>query len=307
VGHVVPLPAAGSGTPKPPDLKEAVLMQVAVQSLREGNLQEALAQLRDQVRKDPSNAKHRVFLFQLFAVLGQWERALTQLNTAAELDAATLAMAQMYREALKCEVLRAEIFAGKRSPLIFGDPPEWIGLLVEALRGTAEGKHGAARELRDRALDEAPATAGSIDGRPFQWIADADPRLGPIVEAIVAGRYFWVPVQNIRQIVIEAPTDLRDLVWMPVHFTWANQGEAVGLIPTRYPGSENSEDNLVRLARKTEWVEASAGVQLGLGQRLLATDEGDFPLMDTRKIDLDPGAGTPTSPSSAENPESETG
>ncbi len=84
----------------------------AMEALRDGDLGGALDQLRDQVRKAPADARHRVFLFQLFAVLGQWDRALTQLNTAAELDASTLAMAQMYREALQCEVLRAEVFAG---------------------------------------------------------------------------------------------------------------------------------------------------------------------------------------------------
>ncbi len=262
-------------------------MQVAVQSLREGNLQEALTQLRDQVRKDPSDGKHRVFLFQLFAVLGQWDRALTQLNTAAELDASTLAMAQMYREALRCEVLRSEVFAGKRSPVIFGEPPQWIGSLVEALRCTAEGKHEAAAELRGRALEDATATSGNIDGRQFEWIADADPRLGPVVEAIVDGRYFWVPVENIRRIVIEEPADLRDVVWMPVHFTWANEGETVGLIPTRYPGSENCEDSAIQLARKTEWTEVAEDVSFGLGQRLLATDQDDSPLMDVREIQLD--------------------
>jgi type VI secretion system protein ImpE len=29
------------------------------------------------MRKEPSNAKHRVFLFQLLSVMGQWGRALT--------------------------------------------------------------------------------------------------------------------------------------------------------------------------------------------------------------------------------------
>ncbi len=66
------------------------------------------------MRKDPANAKHRIFLFQLLAVLGQWERAMNQLNVAGELDAGTLAMVQTYREALRCEVLRGEIFAGRR-------------------------------------------------------------------------------------------------------------------------------------------------------------------------------------------------
>ncbi len=44
----------------------------AEESLREGRLQDALAELQAQVRKEPANAKYRIFLFQLLAVLGQW-------------------------------------------------------------------------------------------------------------------------------------------------------------------------------------------------------------------------------------------
>lgn len=264
----------------------------ALQTLRDGNLDEAFRELQQEVRRNPADAKLRVFLFQLLAVQGEWDRALTQLNTAAELEASTLIMAQMYREAIQCEVLRAEVFDGKRSPLIFGDPPEWIGWLIESLRLTAEEKHAAANDLRLKAFEAAPATPGTVDGRRFEWIADADARLGPVVEAMIAGRYFWIPMQNIRQIKIEAPSDLRDLVWLPVQFTWSNEGQAVGIIPARYPGSEKSSDNQIRMARKTEWTEPLEGVCLGLGQRMLSTEETDLPLMDIRQIDLDaPAAG----------------
>ncbi len=258
----------------------------AEQTLREGKADQALTELQQEIRRNPADPKLRIFLFQLLAIQGQWERALVQLNTAAELDPGALAMAQMYREALRCEVLRAEVFAGKRSPLIFGEPPAWIGLLVEALRLTTQGQHAAAERLRGQAFEAADAIAGTVDGRPFEWLADADPRLGPTIECIVAGRYLWAPVQNIRRIVIEKPEDLRDLVWMPVHFTWSNGGDTVGLIPTRYPGSECSEDEAVRMARKTFWVETAPGTNLGLGQRLFATDTGDYALMDTREIVL---------------------
>src|ERR1700709_233391 len=102
--------------------------------IKQGRLAEALVALQDMVRTGPSNAKYRVFLFQLLSVMGQWGRALTQLNVAGELDADALPMVQTYREAIQCEALRADIFAGKRAPLIFGEPEDWLGLLVEALR-----------------------------------------------------------------------------------------------------------------------------------------------------------------------------
>ena len=102
------------------------------------------------------------------------------------------------------------------------------------------GEIEQAQQVRDEAFEAAPATHGVIDDQPFEWIADADARLGPMLEAIVNGRYYWVPFDRIREIRIEAPADLRDAVWTPAYFTWANGGETVGLIPTRYPGTEAS-------------------------------------------------------------------
>ena len=52
-----------------------------------------------------------MFLFQLLGVMGQWERAATQLKVAAELDPA-MPMVQTYREAIRCEWCADEVFAG---------------------------------------------------------------------------------------------------------------------------------------------------------------------------------------------------
>ncbi|MHC4583107.1 MAG: type VI secretion system accessory protein TagJ [Planctomycetota bacterium] len=259
----------------------------AEELLQAGQLTEALAVLENQIRSDPSNPKLRVFLFQLLSVLGDWERALTQLNVAAELDPMNLLMAQVCRVALNCEALRAEIFAGKRSPLVFGEPAEWIGLLVQANQMIAEGKYQASQKLRERAFDAASAVAGSIDNQRFEWISDADSRLGPILEAIIDGKYYWIPFTALHQVQIDPPADLRDVVWLPAHFTWVNGGQITGLIPTRYPDSETSKDNAILLSRKTEWIEQPFDLYLGLGQRLFATNEDEFPLLQIRQIDLD--------------------
>jgi len=106
--------------------------------------------------------KHRVFMFQLLAVMGQWDRALTQLNVAGDLDDSTLAMVQTYREALLCEGLRADVFSGKRSPVVFGKPEQWIALLLESLTLMADGQYARSQEVRNQAFDLAPATSGTI-------------------------------------------------------------------------------------------------------------------------------------------------
>src|SRR5688572_26274496 len=260
------------------------LADVAELSLKGGDPVAALAQLQEQVRARPADPKLRVFLFQLLCVLGQWERALNQLDVAANLDPEALAMAQTYRDAVQCEAVRDGVFGGKKSPLIFGQPEQWLALLIESLLLEGQGEHKRSIQLRAQAFDEAPATAGDIDGRPFAWISDADSRLGPVLEAVINGRYYWVPFARLTRIQIEAPEDLRDIVWMPAHLDFENGGEAVALIPTRYPGSERSEDGLIALARKTVWDEVGPNVHRGLGQRILATDIDDMPLMEVRSI-----------------------
>ncbi len=266
-----------------------------------GDLQNTLAELQQQVRRQPAEAKHRIFLFQLYCVLGEWQKALNQLNVLRDLDASTLPMAQTYQEAIQCEALRAQVFAGQRAPLLFGEPEPWLAWLIEALKLTAQGQHDQARALREQALEQAPATSGQLNDTAFEWLADADPRFGPVLEAIVNGRYYWIPLHNIRQLQIEPPTDLRDLVWLPAQLTWANGGESVGLIPVRYPGSESSSDDAIRLARKTDWHSVNETTQLGLGQRLFATESADHALLDTRTFIFNTAESSVTSTVSSDN------
>ena len=193
-------------------------------------------------------------------------------------------MVQMYREAIQCEVLRTEIFAGRQQPLIFGEPPPWMAWLLESLRLMAEAQYDRAVSLRDQAFELAEESSGTIDEQPFKWIADADSRLGPVLEIIVNGRYYWAPIQQIREMKVSPAEDLRDLVWLPAHFTWVNGGEVFGLIPTRYPGSETAQDTSIQLARRTEWIELAEGVLQGLGQRMLATDQDEYPLLDIHSV-----------------------
>ena len=256
--------------------------------LKAGDTAGALKALTDEVRAKPSDSKQRVFLAQLLCVLGQWERALNQLTVAAELDALAVPMKQVYGEAVRCEGLRAEVFAGTRTPMIFGQPDEWLALLIESLLRHGRGEAQMAEELRQRAFEGAPASGGSIDGKRFEWLADADMRLGPVLEAYVNGRYYWIPFARIAHVKIEPPEDLRDCVWTPAHLQFENGGETLALIPTRYEGSEKSTEGAVQLARKTEWRELRPGVWAGLGQRTFGSDEGEFALMDVREILFDP-------------------
>ena len=261
-------------------------MATAEELIFNGEPEAALSALEKQVRSQASDATLRVFLFQLLAVLGQWQRALTQLQVCGELDASTLAMVGTYREAVQCEAVREAVFAGKTLPHVFGRPKAWVAWLVEALAAEGRGETAAATKLRSQALEEAPATSGSLNGQPFEWIADGDTRLGPVLEAIINGRYCWVPFDAVSKVSIEAPVDLRDMVWSPARLEFPNGGETVALLPTRYVGSPQSNDGALQLARRTEWLELAPEQFSGLGQRLLATNTQELGLLEVREIVL---------------------
>jgi len=268
--------------------------------IKEGRLDDAAEHLKAAIRKEPANADLRVFLFQLLSINGEWDKATTQLQVAAELSPANGIMSQVCGPALLCEKMRENVFNGKRTPLIFGEPEEWVGLMVEAGRLFGQGHRDKASEVRAKALDLAEPVPGSINGQPFEWLTDADDRMGPIFEAIVDGKYYWIPMGRVRSVRAEPPTDLRDLIWQPASFQWVTGGESVGLLLARYPGSHLSGDPSIRMARKTEWNEHDGGMFTGLGQREFATDAGEFPVLEVREILLGDQSEQPADPAQAQ-------
>jgi type VI secretion system protein ImpE len=247
-------------------------------------LADALASLTDMVRAKPNDLKQRVYLVQLLCAMGQWSRAHNQLTVAAELDASAIPMKQVYADAILGESFRADVFAGKRSPMLFGEPSEWIAMLIESLLQMGKGGIALSLDLRAKAFELAPSSIGTINSERFDWICDGDMRLGPVLEAYVNGRYYWIPFDRLQSIKIEAPEDLRDYVWTPAHLQFSNGGETLALIPSRYPGSEQSTDQHIQLALKTEWIAQASEVFSGFGQRSFSTNIGEHALLDTREI-----------------------
>ena len=90
-------------------------------------------------------------------------------------------------------------------------------------------------------------------------------------------------MQRLTRVDIEAPVDLRDMVWTPAHLTL--QPGCCGRIDTHpLSGSENSTDSAVQLARRTDWEQPVEDFYLGSGQRMFATDRDNYPLLSTRRI-----------------------
>jgi type VI secretion system protein ImpE len=220
-----------------------------------GRLEEAVRALGAELRNDPTDPKRRTFLFELLCFSGEYDRAEKQLDILADASNAAGMGTLLYRAALHAERTRCQMFESGTLP-----------------------------------LGEAHTAAGTIDGKPFESIQDADPRIGPRLEVYAAGAYLWLPFEHIASIEIQPPQRLRDLIWIPalIHTGPAFQGRELGevLLPVLTPLAWKSSDDSVRLGRETVWEETGDGQVVPAGQKMFLVDGEEYPILEVRKLEF---------------------
>ncbi len=251
--------------------------------LRSGDLDGARSALVETVRAEPANQQARMFLFQLLAAAGEWDKARRQLDTLAQLSGEAQMLAVAYGQAIDAERERAAVFAGTaraRQHVASG----WLEGVIDALEHFGQGRIEQGEAARDAAFDAAPDMPGRFNDVEFDWIADADSRFGPSFEAIIGGRYGLQGFDQVTSITSEGPRDLRDLIWYPVQIAFRSGQSVAAFLPARYPGSESASDVSERLGRATSWSDTEWG-QAGSGQRLWTlSDGGDHALLSLRAL-----------------------
>ena len=227
----------------------------ATELYRAGRLKEAVQALGAELRDNPTDAKRRTFLFELLSFAGEYERALKQLDILAQQGPQAEMGTLVYRAAVQAELQRQELFRSRSFPEPSADP--------------------------------AVLLAGTLNGKPFESIEDADPRVGPRLEVFAAGSYLWVPFAHIVTVQISPPKTLRDLLWIPavVRLGPGMKGKDLGqvLLPVLTPFACRHSDETVQLGRQTVWTEED-GEGVPFGQKLFLVDGEEFPLLEVRRI-----------------------
>ncbi|RYY32019.1 MAG: tetratricopeptide repeat protein [Sphingomonadales bacterium] len=131
-------------------------MATADALLRSGDLDGARKALVEIVRARPQDAEARMFLFQLLAIAGEWDKARTHLNMLAQLSPEAQMLSVAYGQAIEAEAMRAAVFRGETAAPILTRDAEWAKDIAEALRLSIKGEHDAADAARERAFDAAP-------------------------------------------------------------------------------------------------------------------------------------------------------
>jgi type VI secretion system protein ImpE len=225
-----------------------------------GRLDEAIEVLGAELRDDPTDARRRTFLFELLCFAGDFERAGKHLEIVAGSNPEAGMGAWLYRSALHAASTREDMFGSGAFP---------------------EGDSGPA------------PVSGTLNGRPFESLQDADPRLGARLEFFAAGEYTWMPLQHLASVRIEPPRRLRDLLWTPATvqtgpgFERLELGEV--LLPVLSPLTFQDPEDAVRLGRMTAWVE-DGGLEFPLGQKLFLVDGEEIPILEIRELEIAPSS-----------------
>lgn len=220
-----------------------------------GRLEEAVRALGVELRSDPTDLRRRTFLFELLCFSGDYDRAEKQLDVLADASKEAGLGSLLYRAALHAERTRRQMFETGTFP-----------------------------------LGQARAVSGSIDGKPFESIVDADPRIGPRLEVYAAGAYLWLPFEHIASIEIQRPQRLRDLIWIPalVQPAASFEGRELGevLLPVLTPLASKHSDDAVRLGRATLWEQAGDEHEVPAGQKMFLVDGEEYPILEVRKLEF---------------------
>jgi type VI secretion system protein ImpE len=234
----------------------------AQELFKAGKLSEAISALNETLRNDPSNSKERTFLFELLCFSGDYDRAEKQLNILEQEGKKDSFLGTLlYKAALNAEKTRQEMFEKKTYP----------------------------KQVMDGALG---AVRGKLNGKEFQTLSDADPRIGEKLEVFAAGDYMWISYQDIAVFHMEAPKRLRDLLWAPAKLvtgpTFRSRDLGEILLPAISPGSWQHPDDEVKLGRVSEWCEDETGEVAPFGQKNLLVDGEEVPFLEIRELEIYP-------------------
>jgi type VI secretion system protein ImpE len=256
----------------------------AKELLREGKLTQAIDAQVQAVKAAPGDTTARIFLFELLAAAGDWERASKHLDVVASQAPDMATGVASYQATLRAEQVRDALFTtGQGAPQRMTSEPLDAEPYLSALARLRAGDGGEAERRLAEAESARPAQPATVDGKPCDDFRDADDVLAPFLEVIANGIYGWIPFAQIARIEFDEPRFLRDLLWRPAAITLRNGATAAMLVPVRYPGSGQAADDALRLGRATDWRQEGE-VVVGVGQRAFIAGEDLASVLEVGEI-----------------------
>jgi type VI secretion system protein ImpE len=258
--------------------------QTAAALFRAGKLDDAIAAAQGALRKAPTDLGARVLLGEMLLFAGNLERADVVLDAASAIDPSTAMVVAEFRQLVRADMARRQLFRDGRVPEFLSDPTETQRLQLAALVALRAGDAAEAARQAEAAEAARPLAAGKHGGAEFDDLRDVDDLLAGSFEVLTTtGKYFWIPTERVLTLEFHAPKRPRDLIWRRASMSVADGPDGEVYLPAVYACDEQLRDPF-RLGRETDWRQPDGGPVRGVGQRLFLVGEDALPIMDLGRI-----------------------
>src|SRR5512139_4193717 len=106
-----------------------------------GQLSAATEALTAEVRANPTDASRRIFLFELLAFAGEWDRAEKQIDVLGQAGPQAAIAVEVYRANIAAERTRQRLFSEGLHPHFLNEPPAYVDRHLEAINRIREGNY----------------------------------------------------------------------------------------------------------------------------------------------------------------------
>jgi type VI secretion system protein ImpE len=254
---------------------------VGEELLKAGRLSEALERVAEEVKAKPGDLAARTFYFELLSLNGDLDRAAKQLDVLAD---STGEMGALYFGAIQAERERRAFFHGGPRPRLLAEPP-YAASYLEAVECYAASQTGAALE-RLQSVESYATLHALLNGGEVRELSESHDLLGPFLELVIDNHYAWVPWESIQSLTIPEPRYLRNTVWTPASLSLHSGDQGQVLIFSLYVDSHLREED-IKLGRRTIWEQDPAGFTIAYGQKVIATEARDWPILEIRSVEVE--------------------
>lgn len=263
---------------------------------REGKLADAVAAANAAVRKSTTDLGARILLAELLVFTGNLERADVILDACGDLDPTVAIVVAEFRQLVRGEVARRQLFRDGRLPEFLGEPNAAQRASLAALVALRDGDAAGAGRLAAEAEAVRVHPVGThLQGGgahgAFDDIRDADDLLAASFEVITTtGKYFWIAPERVQFLEFHPAKRPRDLVWRRATMQVASGPDGDVYIPALYPvdAADATVTEALRLGRETDWRQAEGGPTRGVGAATWLVGEEAETLMELATLTFTP-------------------
>ncbi len=263
-------------------------MTSASQLYQEGQLEEAISAIQDEIKKNPANTAKRAFLTELLCFAGELERADKQLDIITSQEPEAAAGLAFWRQMIRAEQDRQDFFNSGKAPHFIGEPTPMITSLIKASIAIRESEYQEANDLIAAAEESKIAIEVKCNDEIAEDFRDLDDLTSGVLEVMANnGKYYWIDFSQINSVEFLPPSRPIDLLWRKAAIDVKDGPEGEVFIPTIYSASNGSNsDALAKLGRKTEWSQDEDKPLRGIGMRAFLVGEEMKTIMDIDTLEI---------------------